>query len=186
MATRKALVVGLVVLAAASVYAMWFLFFAGDDASGRATSCADDPQPCELACDEGDLASCYRLGEDFYGAGPQQDHERALAAFTKGCAIGPAGRVDPKAQPDPLGFSCFLAGAIWSGQHGHATDRARAWAFYHEACTYRFGHACNALGEMYENGVGAPRDLVEAHRYHALGCGYGSEFGCNAANRLAP
>lgn len=171
------------VIAATSAAGWWFLLAEGTPES---TSCSDTPDACAAACDSGSLVSCYRLGEAYYYTGPEQDHARALAAYTKACHLGRAGVFDTIEQPDPLGSSCFLAGAIWSGMHGHPPDLAKAWAFYAESCGHRFGHGCHALGEMYESGKGAPRDDVEAHRYYALGCGYGSDFGCTAANRIAP
>lgn len=173
------------VVAATLAIAWWFLLASGGPDDGSDSCSTARPALCEADCKAGDLVSCHTMGEAYYYSGPRQDMSRALQAYTRACRIGPAGRPEPVGDPlDPLGSSCFLAGAIWARHSGAATDRAKAWALYHEGCGHGFAHACEALGEMYETGEGAPRDEVEAHRYFAIACGLESESACVAANRL--
>lgn len=79
--------------------------------------------------------------------------------------------------------ACFRLALIHAaGDDGQldrtVVDREAAAGYYDVACQGGHERACNALGLLYADGRGVPRDDGRAHQSFARACGFGSAKGC--------
>lgn len=122
---------------------------------GRFQEALDSWRPVAEA---GDPEAQFGLGELYYwGRGVAKDVEAARSWYRRAGALG-HGRALYS-----LGFIAYAG----KGAEGRDVDAAADW--WHKGAAAGYPLAMVALGNAYENGIGVPRDLVEAFMWNTLG-----------------
>ncbi len=174
-----------------------------DDAS----SCNGVTQ-CRSACDRGEATACRELGSRLrHGVQTRADVPAARAAYGKSCELGDGRACFVRAQYEVHGWggrkgthedtcrwlerACdakngegcdSLAHGYKGGEcsRGGQADLARAIPLFQKACDLEFGDACLALGVMYLDGVGVPKDQARARDFHTRACRFRAYKACLA------
>ncbi len=126
------------------------------------------------ACDGGDPYACARLavaverGEIAPGTGAVSD---AFILWRDACYDEPR-------------FCDDFANISLSGD-ANRTDMTEVAGLFAEACEVGEGRGCRAVGQMYRDGVGVPRDADRARNWFERGCGLGERGSCADRRRMA-
>jgi TPR repeat protein len=119
-------------------------------------------------CDGGDLYSCENLSRLLAeGRLVAKDHARSLALAHKACD---AGRL----------AACNTAGVVhlWRKEYGPARS------LFSSACDGGKAGACGNLAQLYEQGLGSPRDVPRAVALHKKACDGGVASSCERLKAL--
>ncbi|MCA9716805.1 MAG: sel1 repeat family protein [Myxococcales bacterium] len=124
------------------------------------------------ACDGGDAAGCFHLGEIFEnGRDTDRDLARAAEAYAKGCAGG-----DSKA--------CVNRGQLALTGDGPDPGPATAYEFLVKGCDGGHALACTTAAELAYSGNGVDRDEPKAIALYEKACDAKEVVGCLNAGEL--
>lgn len=132
-------------------------------------------QLLQKACDLGYGEACYSVGSHFYGVSKvvPVDHVRALEFYRRGCNLDHANACESAAgllylgengiakdeksaralftqacnHPVARGYSCRLAGAMWSKGEGGAANADFAFVMFRRGCDVRDAKSCAAINQ---------------------------------------
>jgi TPR repeat protein len=162
----------------------------------RSHVCAPaDIADCAQQCDHGSATSCSILGRSYQlGRGVPLDLARASELLTKACtagatvACGRLGEMALNAHDEQkglrlLGEACsagWADGCRIAANYAvkHATPGIDVVALYRRGCRGGDPESCWSLGAFFSDGVGRPKNEVEAARWLALACEGGAKLGC--------
>jgi len=155
------------------------------------------------ACDGGDAAACFRLGENYRdGKDVAANDSTALGLFLKSCDGGNAdgcnqagfmigrGRGREMSFPEAFKYyqkgcqggnveACYKTGSYAKyGRLGPA-DHATAVPILTDACARGWMDACVELGDTYFKGLGVTKDAARAATLFDQACKKESAWGCN-------
>lgn len=117
--------------------------------------CATSLEDLQKACDGGNAASCYELGEMLYaGKDVSQDTERGLMLFQRAC----------------------------EGREMKGCTKARQ--VYEERCRAGFANGCNLLARLYLEGFGVTQDQAKAAELYTIACDRNDSVSCASLARL--
>jgi TPR repeat protein/tRNA A-37 threonylcarbamoyl transferase component Bud32 len=165
------------------------------------------------ACDAGDAGGCGELGAmHATGRGVPFDGKRAMALLGQACEWGErdscatAGDLQvngsgvPKAPEEGaavfktycekynLAMACSAYAGVLAQGRGVKKDGPAAVALLKLVCDGKkdrpYASGCVNLGNLYEGGVGVPKDLAAAAKYYQLACDHGGLGGCTGMARL--
>ncbi len=139
--------------------------FKGMSATGEATPASSTPDGVDqllAAVQKGDPEAQYKLGVAyFHGRGVEQDYVAASKWYQAAAEQG-----NDKAQFN-LGLMCL------DGNQGVAKDEAEAARWFRKASEHGHAKARFNLGRLYLNGLGVPKDNVEAYVWLTLASAQG-------------
>ncbi|MCL2742522.1 MAG: sel1 repeat family protein [Planctomycetaceae bacterium] len=129
------------------------------------------------AAENGDVQSQFRLGSAYdAGIGVPQDYSEAVKWYTKAAEQG-GGEGKGACAKNMLGY-IYLRG------HGVDKDEVKALSLFMEAAEDGCSHAPDSVGECYENGYGAERNLTEALKWYQKGAAIGDDTAAENFERL--
>jgi uncharacterized protein len=130
----------------------------------------DDPRAVQYfdrACAKDEPMACGNLGNMYYrGDGVAKDAKRAYALYDRSCKAG-------------SDRSCGRLGLAYvEGAGGFARDPARGLELMRRACDKDVADTCAQLAELYEAGVGVPKDIGAAKQLYQKACRGGFGKAC--------
>ena len=129
-------------------------------------------------CDDYNFGhSCHKFaGYSFMGKGCEEDQEKSLVYFKKGCSLGQA-------------TSCLNAGLLCvSNNEKNKVERdySAGLGFFRESCDKGNGLGCYYVSGMYISGIPdvVEKDLTVARKYAEKACELNEMYSCANLSRM--